>query len=437
MQQPVGHAEPLPPSLAPNSEGVPSNGLAPFLYALFFAWGGITSLNDIIIPKLKALFDLTYLEAMLVQSAFFAAYLVVSVPAALIVDRAGYMRAVVIGLVTMMAGCLLFAPASVLGLFFVFLLALFVLAAGITVLQVAANPLMTVLGPPATASSRLTFAQAFNSLGTTVFPFVGSMLFLDTRPDAGQSRLAGAALATFRHQESRTVMQTYIWLAAALALVAAAIWSQRNKLQLAPPQRAGLREAFALLARPRFAYGVLCIFLYVGAEVAIGSLIVSYLMQANVFAADAANAGKHVAYYWGGALVGRFIGGIVMRIIAPGGVLATAAAGSIILILLAANTGGPISGWALLAIGLCNAIMFPTIFALACDGLGEQTADGSGLLCMAIVGGAIVPPVTGGLADCTSLRLALALPAVCYALIGGFGLFTSIQRQIPVEPNDL
>jgi FHS family L-fucose permease-like MFS transporter len=400
-----------------------SSDLQAFVFALFFAFGGITSLNDVLIPKLKALFTLSYGEVMLVQCAFFAAYFIVSIPAAALVRRIGYMRSAAVGLLIMTAGCLLFVPASGKGIFALFLVALFVLAAGITTVQVVANPLISMLGRPATASSRLTFAQAFNSLGTTIFPYVGSMLILGSLAAVDPATLSGATLDAFRVVETRVIAHTYLGLAAALLLLAILVWVRRGGLTETPVPPTPILRAFNLLTRPRFAFGTLCIFLYVGGEVAIGSLIVSYLMQGSVFAAAAEEAGKHVPYYWGGAMIGRFIGAWVLRWFAPGKVLASVAAIVIALLTLSANSSGSVSGWALLSIGLFNSIMFPTIFSLACEGLGKRAAEGSGVICMAIVGGAIVPLVTGNAADLWGLKHALGVPAVCYFGILAFGWF--------------
>jgi FHS family L-fucose permease-like MFS transporter len=394
-----------------------------FVFALFFTFGGITSLNDVIIPKLKDLFTLSYAQAMLVQSAFFAAYFIVSLPAAVIVQRIGYMRTAVVGLLTMTAGCLLFIPASSSGMFITFLLALFVLAAGITIVQVVANPLISMLGAPATASSRLTFAQAFNSLGTTVFPYVGAILILGSLAHVDQATLSADALAAYRAAESQVVVHTYLGLAIALAVVALLVWMNHKKLVEHPHPESSMWGAFDLLKQPRFAFGTVCIFLYVGAEVAVGSLIVNYLMQHDVLGLGAEAAGKHVPLYWGGAMVGRFLGAYILRICSPGKVLAGAGAIAALLLLVSAATHGATSGWALLAIGLVNSIMFPTIFTLASEGLGERAAEGSGLICVAIVGGAIVPLITGYAADVAGLRLALAVPALCYLLILAFGWY--------------
>lgn len=424
---------PSPDSAEPStSDHVDAPDLQVFVFALFFIFGGITSLNDVIIPKLKDLFTLNYAQALLVQSAFFAAYFLISLPAAAVVRRAGYMRTASIGLLLMTAGCLLFIPASSSATFGVFLFALFVLASGITVVQVVANPLISLLGHPATAHSRLTFAQAFNSLGTTVFPYVGSILILGNLADVDASTLTGPALDAYRSAETRVVVHTYLGLAAALAVVAAVVWTRRNRIKENFAPSGSIFQALDLLARPRFGMGALCIFLYVGAEVAIGSLIVNYLMESDVLGLGAESAGKHVPLYWGGALVGRFIGAYVLRVASPGKVLAAVATGAILLILISMNTHGVISGYSLLLIGLMNSVMFPTIFSLASEGLGPRAAEGSGVIATAIVGGAIIPPLTGMLADASNLRFALLLPALCYAVILLYGIYA--RRPVVARP---
>jgi MFS transporter, FHS family, L-fucose permease len=417
----ANHAPQSADADAPVHADVPDLRL--FVFALFFIFGGITSLNDILIPKLKELFTLSYTEAMLVQSAFFFAYFVVSLPGAAIVRRLGYMKTAVVGLLTMTAGCLLFIPASQSGQFVVFLGALFVLAAGITIVQVVANPLISLLGQPRTTHSRLTFAQAFNSLGTTVFPYVGSILILGSLSQVDVATLTGDALQAYRAQETQVVMQAYGALAVALVLVAGLVWLRRDRLPPTPATHTPILQAFNLLWQPRFGYGALCIFLYVGGEVAIGSLIVNYLMSADVMGLGEQAAGKMVPLYWGGAMVGRFIGSYFLKVFSPGKVLATVCAAVIALLLMSANTTGTTSGYALLAIGLCNSIMFPTIFSLACEGLGKRAAEGSGVICVAIVGGAVVPLLTGAAADMVGLKLALVVPALCYVGILGFGWY--------------
>ncbi|HTV78878.1 MAG TPA: sugar MFS transporter [Steroidobacteraceae bacterium] len=398
-------------------------GLRVFVFGLFFLFGGITSLNDVVIPKLKSLFTLSYGEVMLVQSAFFAAYFIVSLPAAKIVQRLGYMRTAFLGLMSMAIGCVLFIPASSTGLFSTFLISLFVLAAGITIVQIVANPLISMLGNPATVHSRLTFAQAFNSLGTTVFPYVGSILILGSLATQDPSALSGIALSRFRRAESQVIVHTYTGLALALAVLAALVWIQRRSLVEPRSESPSIRHALGLIRHRRFGFGAACIFLYVGAEVAIGSLIVSYLMQSYELGISARDAGKHVPLYWGGAMVGRFIGAYLLKVFSPGKVLACAASAAVLLLLISAGTLGAGSAYALLAIGLCNSIMFPTIFALACEGLGERAAEGSGIIGVAIVGGAVIPPLTGIAGDHVGLKLALLIPALCYVGILCYGVY--------------
>jgi MFS transporter, FHS family, L-fucose permease len=406
------------------SAHVDAPGLRWFVFALFFIFGGITSLNDVVIPKLKGLFTLSNGEVMLVQTAFFAAYFLFSIPAAVLVRRAGYMRGAAIGLLLMAAGCLLFVPASAAGIFAAFLAALFILAAGITVIQVVANPLISFLGPPATAHSRLTFAQAFNSLGTTIFPYVGSVLILGSISTVDPARLSAAAAAVFRAQETHLIVRVYIGLAAAILMVAAVVWTRRRSLkEIRDDDPSAFGHPGALLRRPRFAFGVLCIFLYVGAEVSIGSLIVFYLEQQSVLGLSAVDAGKHVPFYWGGAMIGRFVGSYLLRVISPGKVLAFNAGVVLVLLFTSAHTTGPVAAWSLLAVGLFNSIMFPTIFSLASEGLGPRAKQGSGLLSMAIVGGAVVPFIAGHLADWRGLEFALLAPAVCYMGILTFGVY--------------
>ncbi len=409
--------------------GVNAPGLQIFVFALFFIFGGITSLNDVIIPKLKELFTLNYFQAMLVQSAFFAAYFVIGLPGAALVKRLGYMRSAVAGLLTMMSGCLLFIPASQSAIYGVFLLALFVLASGVVIVQVVSNPLISLLGPVRTAPSRLTFAQAFNSLGTTIFPRVGSALILGSLAGVSAAQLSGPALDAYRTAETQTIVNTYAGLAAALAVVAGVVWLFRNALKDEQHEQGSMFGGFGLLKRPRFGFGALCIFLYVGAEVAIGSLIVNYLMLPGTMALNQQSAGEMLVYYWGGAMVGRFIGSAVLGVVSPGKVLSFNALTVVALILVSTNTSGPVSGYCLLAIGLMNSIMFPTIFTLACEGLGKHAADGSGVINVAIVGGAVVPVLTGQAADMLgSLQLALTIPALCYFVIAAFGLYAARIR---------
>ena len=420
------------PAAAGAGAGAAAGRVAALVVSLFFAWGFATVLIDTLIPKLKGLFQLNYAEAMLTQFAFFLGYLVFSIPASMILARIGYFRQIVLGLGVMATGCLMFAPAAQLGIYPAFLLALFVMAAGITTLQVAANPLIALLGKPELAHSRLNLAQAFNSLGTTVGPLVGAALILKggvEHPDAAS--LTPEALEVYRKAEAHAVQAPFLGIAAVLVVLALVVWFLRRS-PAAPSAAVEGGGGFkpALLKRPRLALGALSIFLYVGAEVSIGSLLVNYLMDGKTLGVVAATAGQLVALYWGGAMVGRFIGSAVMRKVPAGLVLMACAIGASLLACLSAGTVGLVSAVAVLAIGLCNSVMFPTIFTLGIEGLGKDTPQGSGLLCLAIVGGAVVPVATGMVADHAGLSVALLAPALCYVWIAVYGF---ICRRPPVQ----
>ncbi|MEO6113944.1 MAG: sugar MFS transporter [Sphingomicrobium sp.] len=418
----LSSSDPIPGEA--QAQGVDAPDLRLFVFALFFIFGGITSLNDVIIPKLKELFTLNYTQAMLIQFCFFTAYLVIGIPGAQLVKKIGYMRGAVAGLLIMMVGCLLFIPASRTATYSLFLFALFILASGVVIVQVVANPLISLLGPPKTVHSRLTFAQGFNSLGTTVFPWVGAALILGGLANMSAAQLSGAELDAYRTAETRAIVGAYIGLAIALAVIALAVFLFRNRMKGEVHERSSPLDGLSLLKRPRFGLGAMSIFLYVGAEVSIGSLIVNYLMLSRVMGLNEAAAGSLIAFYWGGAMIGRFIGSYFLRILSPGLILAGVAIGAITLILISISTTGSVAGYSLLAIGLMNSIMFPTIFSLASEGLGSRAADGSGIINIAIFGGAVIPLLTGMLADLSgSLGIALLLPAACYALIAYFGIF--------------
>jgi len=378
---------------------------------LFFMWGLITSLNDILIPHLKAIYTLTYVQAMLVQFCFFGAYFIVSLPAGMLIRRIGYQKGAVTGLLIAAVGCALFYPAS-FSSYGVFLFAFFVLASGITVLQVAANPYVAILGPARTASSRLTLTQAFNSLGTTIGPKVGGMLILST---AGVA--AGAAA------DAATVRGPYLALAAVL-VVLAVLFMAAKLPKIAESEDVSLpgEGHGSALAHRHLVLGTIGIFLYVGAEVSIGSFLINFLGEPRIAGLSHAAAADYVSMYWGGAMVGRFIGFAVMRVVSPGKTLAFNSLLAIALVLTAVFGQGSVAMWAILAVGLCNSIMFPTIFSMALHGLGKYTGQGSGILCMAIVGGAIVPFAQGAIADASGVQVSFLLPAACYAFILYFGV---------------
>ncbi|MBT0587410.1 sugar MFS transporter [Alteromonas oceanisediminis] len=380
------------------------------LTTLFFMWGFITCLNDILIPYLKGAFDLNYTQAMLVQFCFFGAYFIVSIPAGALVRRIGYQLGIVTGLVTASFGCFMFIPAANLHIYGLFLVALFVLAAGITILQVSANPYVTALGKPDTASSRLTMTQAFNALGTTVAPFFGAWLIFS----GVESEIITSA---------ELVKTPYLLLAA--ALLALAVVFAVLKLPRMAQHNDISKPAVSAWRYSHLTLGAIAIFVYVGAEVAIGSFLVNFLAQPDVAGLTEAQASKVIAYYWGGAMVGRFIGAVVMQYISAAKVLTFNACMAVGLILCAVSFSGPAAMWAILAVGLFNSIMFPTIFSLALKDLKGSTSQGSGILCLAIVGGAIVPLLQGVLADQIGLQLAFALPIICYLYIAYYGAYGS------------
>ena len=402
---------------------------------LFFMWGLLTSLNDVLIPHLKSIYTLTYVQAMLVQFCFFGAYFIVSIPAGGLIRRIGYQRGAVTGLLIAASGCALFYPAAQSG-YALFLFAFFVLASGITILQVAANPYVTVLGPARTASSRLTLTQAFNSLGTTIGPLLGGMLILSAAA-VGADQLAAmtvAEQAAYKAQEAATVQGPYLALAAALAVLAVLFALARlPKINHEEgPAAAAVAGKGSAWSYRHLVLGAVAIFVYVGGEVSIGSFLVNFLGENQVAGMAPAKAASYVSLYWGGALVGRFIGFAVMRYVSPGKTLAFNAVAAIALVLVAILGQGQVAMWAILAVGLFNSIMFPTIFSMALHGLGRHTGQGSGILCMAIVGGAIVPFAQGILADSIGVQPSFFVPAACYGFILYFGLkYANLYRQVP------
>lgn len=415
-----------------NANGSPNSGQEPsylpalvVLTSLFFMWGFITSLNDILIPHLKAIFTLSYVQAMLIQFSFFGAYFVMSVPSGYLVEKLGYRRGIIIGLSTAGVACLGFYPAAAMQSYPLFLAALFVLASGITLLQVAANPYVTVLGPSSTAASRLNLTQAFNSLGTTIGPLLGSMVILSVAVTAGTQ-------VNTAH-EIQTVQGPYLVLAG--LLFAIAVVFAQFKLPVVKGTDATTADAAdhnvpSVWKHSHLVLGAVAIFTYVGAEVAIGSLLVNFMSQPEVGGLTEQVAGRYLALYWGGAMVGRFIGAVVLRKVKPAYVLAFNAACAIALLIVAMSSAGRVAMWSVLAIGLFNSIMFPTIFTLGVAKLGRHTGEGSGVLCMAIVGGAIVPVVQGYFADTMGLLSSFFVPAVCYAFIVYYGLKGHVVRSV-------
>ncbi len=408
-----------------STQGTSENYLVPLvvLTSLFFMWGLITVLNDILIPHLKAVFDLSYFKAMAVNFCFFGAYGVVSYPAGKLVKKVGYKTGVVIGLIVASAGCLLFYPAASVRVYGVFLAALFVLASGITILQVSANPYVTLLGPAETGSRRLTLTQAFNSLGTFIGPSIGTVLILSVAT-LSAAQLAGmSAEEVTAHQiaQAKAVQLPYIILAGILCAlaVAFALFKLPRIVDEDQDSQASTQTAWDY---KHLVLGAVGIFVYVGGEVSIGSLIINFLAESHIAGLSHKDAGFYVSLYWGGAMVGRFAGVGLMFVIAPARLLAIFASLVIVLLLSTSFTTGSVAMWSVLAIGLFNSIMFPTIFSLAIKKLGPATSQGSGILCVAIVGGAFIPPLQGLLADQIGLQMSFLLPILCYAYIVFYGL---------------
>lgn len=427
------------------------------LVILFFMWGFLTSLNDILVPHLKAAFDLKHWQAQLIQFFFFGAYFVMSWPSGVIIKKLGYKKGIILGLALMGLGCLLFYPASIVKVYAVFLLALFVLASGITILQVAANPYVAILGPSETAASRLNLAQGFNSLGHTVAPLIGAWLILEN----------------VENVSVETVQMPYLGIATALFLLAGIFFFVKLP---DITYEATDRKNFSLKRYPHLLLGMIAIFCYVGAEIAVGSFLVEYFKLPKVLGLDAKTAGSYVAFYWGGAMVGRFLGAIslskmgnnkflamlgvpilafiivylatqangldaslaygfgVMMILnfaafflgqsMPSRMLAVFALCCIALLVTTMSTSGSIALWSILGIGLFNSIMWSNIFTLAIDGLEENTSYGSSLLVMMIVGGAIIPVIQGLVADIDGVGVAYSfvVPMLAYLYLVYYGV---------------
>jgi len=388
---------------------------------LFFMWGFLTSLNDILIPQFKHAFDLNYKEAFLIQVFFFVSYFVFSLPSGKIVDAFGYKKSMVGGLFTMAAGALLFLPAASVPSFPLFLVALAVLAAGMTILQVTANPYVAVLGPERTAASRLNLAQAFNSLGTFIGPAIGGLLILSAAPltSAALAQLSPEAVRAYHLAQASSVKMPY--LAFALILLALGVAIALFRLPHLPGvEREGTQVNDSIWRHRHLILGAIGIFVYVGAEVSIGSFLVSYFSQSDIGNISEKVAAGYVSLYWGGAMVGRFIGSGLQQKIAPNKILGICAVMAAILVVATMLTFGHVAMWSVIAVGLFNSIMFPTIFTLSIEGLGPLTGDGSSLLVAAIVGGAVIPEIQSALADSMGIHHAFFLPILCYIYIAFF-----------------
>jgi len=393
------------------------------LTTVFFMWGFATVLNDILVPHLKAVFSLNYGQSLLIQFAFYLGYLLMAIPSAKLLERTGYKTAVVLGLVGMAGSALVFVPAARLESYGVFLVALFLLASSITLLQVAANPYVTVIGPAQTASSRLNLVQAFNSAGTTLAPLFGGMLIL-ARSSSGTGADSAVLTAQQRAADVQAVQLPYLLIAAVLVALAVLVWRVRLPDLGQESRRAAQAERakHSLWRHRNLVFGVPAICLYLLCEIGIGSTLVNFISMPKIGNMSHAAAAGYLSLFWGGAMVGRFAGAALLRWIAPDRLLAAVTLGALVLVCIAIFGGGALAMWSLIAIGLCHSVMFPTIFTLGIRGLGPLTEEGSGLLIMAIAGGAL-SALQGVLADHIGLQLSYLMPAVCYLYVLGYALW--------------
>ncbi len=403
---------------------------------LFFMWGFLTCLNDILIPHLKGIFELNYAQVMLVQFAFFSSYFIFAFPAGKLVEWRGYKQTMVIGLLVMATGALLFLPAAAVASFGLFLTALVILAAGITCLQVSANPYVNNLGPEHTASSRLNLAQAFNSLGTTIAPFFGSVLILSAAPLAESKlhSLSAALLQIYRQEQASSVRLPYLGIA--LALVALAVAIALVKLPTESSYTRDFRpgelstDTRSVWSEKYLVMGAIGIFVYVGAEVSIGSFLVNYLGLPQIGGLSEKTAALFVSLYWGGAMTGRFIGSAILTRVRTGTLLTFVAATASLLVILSMLSHGYLAMGSIILVGLFNSVMFPNIFSLGLSGLGELTSRGSSLMVAAIVGGALIPLAEGHLADKIGIQHAFIIPTVCYLYIAFYGTLANRRTDV-------
>jgi FHS family L-fucose permease-like MFS transporter len=438
--------------VAPGGEGTSYGSALAMVTTLFFMWGFLTSLNDILIPHLKSIFELNYAQVMLVQFAFFTTYALLGIPSGKVVEWIGYKKTMVAGLLTMGVGSLLFVPAAKVPSYPLFLGALIVLAAGITALQVAANPYVTVLGPPRTASSRLNLTQAFNSLGTVLGPIFGAFVILRTAGTVQDvTRMSPEVHKAYQIHEASTVNIPYVGIALALVLLGLAIAMYKfPRIESTKDYRPGelSKEKGGIWKYPHVVFGAIAIFVYVGAEVSIGSFLINYFAQPEIggLATAASGGSLHmtsaailrlatkvigtwVPLYWGGLMVGRFIGSGLQQKVSPGRMLSVFALCAMSLVVVSMLTDGGVAVWSILLVGLFDSIQFPTIFTLGVAEMGPLTGEASGLLITAIVGGAIIPELQGLLADRIGVHHAFVLPILCFLYIAWYGVRGSKVKQ--------
>ena len=408
------------------------------LATLFFMWGFLSTLNNTLLPHLRSVFDLTYTQTTLIESVWFIAYFVASIPSAKLIERIGYKRAIVVGLVVMAAGALSLIPASAIPSYGLVLAGLFVIASGITLLQVAANPYVAVVGPPETAPSRLNLVQAFNSMGTTFAPLFGGLLILG-RSVSGTAEQGAMLTAEQRMADAQSVQLPYLLIVVVLVVLAIVIARYRLPDMGSATRRVAAEERkhHSLWRHRNLVFGVPAIFVYLIAEIGVGNLFINFVSSPEIGNVSHATAANYLFLLWGGMMVGRFAGSALMRSIRAELVLAAFSVGAFLAIMIVVLGTGPVAMWALISVGLFHSIMFPTIFTLGIRGLGPLTEEGSGLLIMAIAGGALVI-VQGWLADQYGLQLSFLLTAACELYVLFYALWgakpTNSLEQLPVTP---
>ena len=430
----------MPPSTTANADRLEAKGVnytsaLSLLATLFFMWGFITVINGTLLPHLRSVFDLSYTQTTLIESVWFIAYFFASIPSAKLIERVGYQKSMVIGLGMMAVGALVMVPAARIPSYEVTLFALFVIASGITLLQVAANPYVAVVGKPETASSRLNLVQAFNSAGATLAPLFGGYLILG-RTTSGTAAAGAAALTPAeRLADAQSVVLPYVIVAVVLAILAVIIARFPLPAMGTATQRAAKadRKSQSLWKHRNLVFGIPAIFIYLIAEIGVGNLFINFVSQPEIGNLTHEQASHYLFLLWGGMMVGRLVGAFVMQKVDAAHVLAFASIGATIVMLIAAFTTGHVAMWALISVGLFHSIMFPTIFTLGIRGLGPLTEEGSGLLIMAIAGGALVI-VQGWLADRYGLQMSFLLTAACELYVLFYALWGSRPTQALPDP---
>lgn len=396
------------------------------VFAVFFILGGVTNIIDVVMPKLKGLFELTHFQANWINGAFFAAYGLFAIPAGIIMSKLGYIRGFVLGFAMIALASLLFIPAANSGMFVSFLGCMFLIGSGITLLQVGMNPVTMALGTPERAHQRLMFGQMFNSVGVVIMVFGGASLLLGPQKPADTSVMTADQLSLSRISDLQDIATFYVVLAVAMTLIGLLFWLWRSALdgqKAETVETAGTLDL--LLSNRRVQFGALCIFTYVGAEVAIGSNLISYLGDERTMGLQPSDAKNYVTAYWSAALIGRLLGVFVLAYVKPSRLLMAVASVAALLVAVSAVSTGLMSGWTLVAVGLFNSVMFPTIFSLTTEGMTNDAPKASGILCTAIIGGAFIPMLFGKIADLSGVQFALIVPVICYAIIASFGLWAA------------